>query len=190
MTPDRTTRGRRSLRLRDNDYAQNGAYYVTLCIQRRAHLLGEIADGAIRLSDAGRMVHLAWETLPSHLPGVEMDSFIVMPDHLHGIIVLTGSGECRPCIEPGPDNMIAGQEQICRHPLSLGDVVARFKTWTMRQYATGVREYDWPLYMGRLWQRNYYDHIVRDEADLARIREYIATNVACWAENNQDWGDL
>jgi REP element-mobilizing transposase RayT len=85
--PDR----RRSLRLQGYDYAQAGAYFVTLCTQGRECLFGEIVDGEMRLNPAGEMVRRVWTEIPAHVPDVDIDAFVVMPNHIHGIIVLTGS---------------------------------------------------------------------------------------------------
>ena len=84
--PDR--HHRRSIRLRGYDYSRAGTYFVTICVQDRARLFGEIADGSMHLNDAGRMVRTVWEEIPAFSPGVDIDHFIVMPDHFHGIIVL------------------------------------------------------------------------------------------------------
>ena len=91
---------RRSIRLRGYDYTSAGAYFATICTQERACLFGDVADGQVRLNDAGNMVESIWSELPGHYPGVEVDAFIVMPNHLHGIIVLVGAGP-RAC----PDQM-------------------------------------------------------------------------------------
>ena len=113
---------RRSIRLRNYDYAEAGAYFVTLCVEGRACLFGDIVDEDIRLNDIGCMVRAAWEGLPSHYPGVEIDAFVVMPNHVHGIIVLA------------PD---------CAAGMALGDVVRRFKMLTTKRYADGVRQHGW-----------------------------------------------
>jgi len=86
---------RRSIRLRGYDYAQAGAYFVTACIQERAHLLGEVASNEVRLSDAGQMVERWWQELEHKFPGAETDTFVVMPNHVHGIIVITEGGHPR-----------------------------------------------------------------------------------------------
>jgi REP element-mobilizing transposase RayT len=106
------------------------------------------------------MVQAVWEAIPQHYAGVEIDEFIVMPDHLHGIIVLTGADG---------------------HPsLSLPQVVQRFKSLTTTRYRQGVQASGWEPYGGSLWQRNYYERIIRDEAELHRIRQYIQQNPLRW----------
>ena len=89
-------RGRRSIRLKGYDYARAGAYFVTIVTQDRARLFGELAENGMRLNDAGRVVQRIWDEIPTHYPGVDIDAFVVMPDHVHGIILLTGDGRAGP----------------------------------------------------------------------------------------------
>jgi len=192
---------RRSIRLQGYDYAQAGAYFVTVCTQDRECLFGEIVDGAMRLNDAGRMVQAVWDELPDHYPGVDVDAFVAMPNHVHGIIVLTGDPVGAPprgCPDPvGSTGLPAGTGQArgpaptdaapdpcgCPDPRDcpgLPDAVHRFKSFTTAQYRHGVADSAWLPFPGRLWQRNYYEHIIRNEAELARIRQYIDDNPAQW----------
>lgn len=94
---------RRSLRLQGYDYAQAGAYFVTICTQERACMFGEIVDGQMRLNPAGEMVHRVWTEIPAHAPDVDIDAFVVMPNHIHGIIVLTGSTPVGAGLVPARD---------------------------------------------------------------------------------------
>jgi len=194
---------RRSIRLRDFDYSQAGAYFVTLCVHDRVCLLGEIVDEAMRLNDAGRMVHAVWNAIPFHYPGVDIDAFIAMPNHIHAIIVLVGAGP-RACPVTGgqprgvaptgseigqprgvaPTGSEIGQPRGVAPTLSLPDVVHRFKTMTTKRYVDGVERCAWPRFNGKLWQRNYYEHIIRNDADLNRIRAYIENNPARWAQDS------
>jgi len=146
---------RRSIRLKGFDYSRAGWYFVTIGTQNRLRLLGQANGGQIRLSPAGEMVSGLWLELPQHYPGVAVDAFVVMPDHVHGIIVLRAA--------------------ISR-PLSLGDVVHRFKSLTTARYRIGVHTAGWPRFPRRLWHRNYYERIIRDPAALFAIRRYIANN--------------
>jgi putative transposase len=189
---------RRSIRLKGYDYAQAGAYFVSLVSQCRDCLFGEVVDGKARLNDAGRMVQLIWDEIPANYPGVKIDAFIIMPNHIHGIIKLAGPDPCA-----SPVSMVFGRQQREGQPrgvaptippqncnpnknsayvtgLSLSDVVHRFKTMTTRQYAYGVKEKSWPPFRERLWQRNYHEHIIRSEAALERIRQYIQDNPTQW----------
>jgi REP element-mobilizing transposase RayT len=157
--------------------------------QGRATLFGEVVDGVMRLTAAGRMVQTVWDELPTHYPVVLTDAFQIMPNHIHGIVVLTGAGAATvgaaPCGRPD----LGADTGACPYgALSLPDVMHRFETMTIKRYADGVRNENWPAFEGRLWQRNYYEHIVRDPDDWARIHRYIAANPALWlqdAENPQ-----
>jgi REP element-mobilizing transposase RayT len=176
MTYDPKKHDRQSIRLPGYDYRQAGAYYVTVCVQDRRSLFGEIVDGTMRCTDAGAMICDTWHALPDHYPGVSLDAFVAMPNHVHGVIVLTGDG--RP---PGNDaGQPRGDAPAGAAGLSLPEVVHRFKSLTTARYRHGVYERGWPPFPGRLWQRNYWDHIVRGRSDLERIRRYIADNPARW----------
>jgi REP element-mobilizing transposase RayT len=156
---DLSRRHRRSIRLRGSDYRSAGAYYVTLVAQGGAGPFGRLTGDCVELNDAGRMVQAAWDGLADHYAGVEQDASILMPGHLHGIIVLTGAGSDAP----GPAR-------------SLADLVQRSRTLTTKRYIDGVRDAGRAPFEGRLWQRNYYEHIIRDETSLMAIRQYIADN--------------
>ncbi|MDD3554241.1 MAG: transposase [Deltaproteobacteria bacterium] len=183
---------RRSIRLKGYDYAQAGAYFVTICTQGRACLLGDVVDGDIRLNDAGRMIESVWNDLPTFYPGVATDEFVVMPNHVHGIIVIVGAAPQRlvgaaPRGRPDSDDRpYSGQPQGVAPTLSLPDVVHRFKTMTTKRYANGVKQSGWSPFAGRLWQRNYYEHIIRDGQDLDSIREYIVNNPLQWALDQEN----
>ena len=171
---------RRSVRLNGYDYAQPGSYFVTLVTQHRTCLFGDIINGESQLNDAGRLVQSVWIGLPVHYPGVVTDAFVVMPNHFHGIIILLGARP-RACPE---DNR--GQPQGVAPTMSLPDVVHRFKTLTTKRYADGVKQCGWTPFAGRLWQRNYYEHIIRDEESFDRIRQYIADNPARWTFDREN----
>jgi len=179
---------RRSIRLRGYNYAQTGADFVTIVTKDRVCLFGQMVNGEIRLTDGGRIIQATWNELPEHYPGVECDAFVVMPNHVHGIIVLVDNGGDkgidvgagpRACPEKGEPQK-SGQPQGVAPTMSLADVVHRFKTLTTKRYIDGVKASDWTPFAGRLWQRNYYEHVVRGENELTRIREYIANNPLQW----------
>ncbi|GAB4212958.1 MAG: transposase [Roseiflexaceae bacterium] len=155
--PDRPNR--RSLRLAGHDYTEQGAYFVTICAWSRGEHFGTVDAAGLHPNAAGRMVAYWWGEIGSRFPASTLDAAIVMPDHLHGIILLSGQ---------------AGA--------SLGQIVAWFKTMTTNVYIWGVREQGWPPFVGRLWQRNYYEHIIRHDDDLARVQTYIEGNPARWWE--------
>jgi len=167
---------RRSIRLRGYNYSAAGAYFVTLCVQDRRCLFGDVTDGVVGLSDAGHMVDDVWTEMPMFYRGVDIDGFVVMPNHIHGIITLVGAGPCA-CPETGRPQGAAPTA------ISLPDVVQRFKTLTTRRYADSVKRLGWPAFRGRLWQRGYYERIIRDDVELNRIRRYVAENPQYWAED-------
>lgn len=186
-----THRHRRSIRLQGYDYTRAGAYFITVCIQGRAGLFGNVDDGEMRLNEAGRMVQSVWDEMPSFYPGVDIDEFIVMPNHIHGIVILVGApprGSPAPSRgRPDGDERSAGMDDgqawgpaPTVSALSLPDVVHRFKTLTTKRYIDGVRQSDWTPFSGRIWQRNYYEHIIRGDDSLARIRQYIINNPGQW----------
>ena len=182
---------RRSIRLKGYDYHQPGAYFVTICTQDRACLFGDAVEGEIQLNDAGRMVHDVWNELPNHYPGIAIDAFVVMPNHIHGIMILVGADPrvCpnagQPPVGVGP-RAYPGQPQGVAPTLGLPDVVHRFKTMTTRRYTDGAKQLGWEPFRGRLWQRNYYEHIIRNEESLNRIREYILTDPMHWAMDSEN----
>ncbi|MFN3614580.1 MAG: transposase [Rubrimonas sp.] len=211
---------RRSIRLKGYDYSQPGAYFVTICTQDRACLFGEVVDGVMQLSGPGRMVETVWHELPHFYPGVDIDGFVVMPNHIHGIVVLVGaalrgrpaprgrphSGQAR-AVDSGqprghdlgqpqgvaptgpigqPRGHHLGQPRGVAPTMSLPDVVRRFKTLTSRRYADGVHQWGWMPFPGRLWQRNYYEHIIRSEESLNRIRQYILDNPMRWSFDREN----
>ena len=209
MKTDSERHHRRSIRLKSYDYARAGAYFITLCVQDRACLFGNVVDGEGRLRDAGRMVQTVWDELPVHYLGVDIDAFAVMPNHIHGIIVLDGVDRVgagpracprSACPDEGQPRGVAptvarrargvdriGQPRgVAPTSLSLPDVMHRFKTMATKRYADGVKQSAWPTFHDRLWQRNYYEHIVRDEASLNRIRQYIAENPARWPQDREN----
>lgn len=173
---------RRSVRLRGYDYAQAGAYFVTICTQNRECLFGEIVDGMMVLNDAGRMVKHSWQWLASQYDYVGLDAWVVMPNHLHGIIVIAdgdGRGGSRTALIDGDGDGKGGSRTAPTKPL--GRLIGAFKTVSTKQ----INEMRQTL-GAVIWQRNYYEHIIRDEKSLARIREYIANNPQQWALDREN----
>jgi len=154
--PDYPRPRRRSLRLPSYDYSQAGAYFITVCTLDRIILFGEVIDDDVRLNEFGMLVKQTWDSLPTHYGGIDLDAFIVMPNHMHGIIILSDKPQTR-----------------CAIP----EIVRGFKTFSARRVnECGGRR-------GALWQRGYYEHVVRNEKALNRIRDYIANNPAQWTDD-------
>ena len=172
-------RHRRSTRLRGYDYRREGAYFVTICTYQRLHLFGHIAGDTMHLNQCGQIVRDEWLRTESVRPNVALDAFVVMPNHLHGIIViletLTGVGASRWDAQPDDDWLQAH---------SLGAIVGQFKAQVTKQIRRlpGAGD-DYPV-----WQRNYHDHIIRNAPDLQRLRTYVATNPARWPSDSLNTG--
>lgn len=156
---------RRHTRLPRWDYRSPGPYAITVCTQHREWFFGEVIDGRAIYNAAGAMVVEVWRDMAIEFSRVSLDAFVLMPNHLHAIVRLSREG---PAGNP-----------------TLGDVVQRFKSITTARYSDGVHDLNWKPYDQRLWQWNYYEHIVRDRDDLDRCRRYIAANPANW-ENDRD----
>ncbi len=150
---------RRSIRLKGYDYSQAGAYFITICINESLNILSKISDKKILYTPFGHLTQNIWNELPNHYTGVAPDALIVMPNHIHGIIWLTDNNT---------DNM------------TLSDVIHRFKSFTTNKYIDGVKNLGWPEFNRRVWQRNYYEKIIRNENALNQIREYIVNNPIAW----------
>jgi putative transposase len=194
MTFDPDRYHRRSIRLPGYDYRSPGAYFVTICSQNRECILGSIIGGEMAQSDVGRMVERIWCEIPARYSGVDLDAFIVMPNHLHGIVLLVGAGPCaRPARDVGPSHghrADTGQPRGVAPTLSLSDVVHRFKSLATARYLRAVRDEGWPSFAGRLWQRNYHEHIIRNEAEFEAIRQYVADNPSRWDDDPENVGRL
>ena len=189
---------RRSIRLKEFDYSSAGAYFVTICTHGRECLFGDIAGGEMRMNDAGRMVEEWWANLPGKFPDVAIDEFVVMPNHFHGIVCV-GAPPCgcpgftppRGCLTSKTGRPHGAAPTMPIHltdpkaAATLGDVMDWFKTMMTNAYIKGVKHLDWPPFPGRLWQRNYYERVVRDDAELSAVREYIRFNPANWMDDEE-----
>lgn len=158
--PDRCHR--KSLRLKSYDYTREGAYFVTICTQGRAQLFGDIRNGVMFQNDQGKAIINIWNQLPIMFPHVVLDASILMPNHLHGILFLRTVGA--PLVGA----------------LRLGDVIGAFKSLSTVAYARGVQNSGWPAFAGRLWQRNFHEHIIRNDVELETYRGYILSNPTRW----------
>ena len=176
---------------------------MTICARNHESVFGQIVDGEMLLNDAGRIVQNCWNALPSRLDGMELDAFVVMPNHVHGIIFIVGAGLALPSgpvvgaglalpsglpeIEgrgkPRPCKFCTGR--ACPTPIksnpTLGDIIGAFKSTSAinvnRMLSRSGKS---------LWQRNYYEHIIRDEESLGKIREYIMDNPLSWSLDREN----
>ncbi len=192
MKYDPDVHRRRSIRLKGFDYSTPGAYFVTINILGRECLLGEISDSTMYLNSFGQAVEEVWNNLPNHYPNLELDAFVVMPNHVHAIFILTtnvgpglrpglevanindADGEGRPTLRVGPTKNLKK-----RQPLTT--MVGSLKSFSARRInqirgLTGVP----------LWQEDYYEHIIRNEDELNAIREYIFNNPLGWDKDEEN----
>lgn len=184
MTYDPQKHHRQSIRLRQYDYSWPGAYFVTICVREKECVLGEIVNGEMQLSDWGRIVHTFWDAIPEHFPNVFIDGRVTMPNHMHAIInidhdrrgAVAAPNIAAPNIAaPFAEN--AGEETSPLRP-TLGQIVAYYKYQTTKRINELRGTPGVPF-----WQRNYWEHVVRDDIDLNRIRQYIENNPLRWHED-------
>ncbi len=179
-------RRRRSLRLPGYDYTDPGAYFVTICTHLRIPLFGGVEGGKVVRSPAGRIAASCWMAIPHEFEGVDLDAWMLMPNHLHGILWIDDSrGEASQSPTPdndGPPSRDASPLRLTRPrgtvPGSLGAIVQNFKSVSARRIniARGTPG-------ATVWQRNYHERVVRDERALDTIREYIVGNPAGWDDD-------
>ena len=161
---------RRSIRLKGYDYAQGGLYFITLCCQNRACLFGDVVNGEMKWNDAGKIADECWMDIPKHFPNSVLHQHIVMPNHIHGIIELSdivpvGAKNFSPRLQiPEPSS-----QPFSSPSKTIGSIVRGYKigvTKWMRQNTD----------LFYVWQRNYYEHIIRNKQSYQRISEYIMNN--------------
>ncbi len=208
---------RKSIRLKGYDYSQAGLYFITICVQNRECLFGNIDVGVslvdtqnenapeMILNNAGKMVEKEWLNLKNRFPNIELHEYIVMPNHFHGILEIVGATlvvaqNDVPQNDDGdndntPNGRITndiisdnqtekGQPQgIAPTAKTIGDMMDAFKSITTVEYIRGVKNLGWQPFDGKLWQRNYYEHIIRNEKSYQTISNYIINNPAKWQED-------
>jgi len=198
---------RKSIRLKGYDYSQAGLYFITICCQDRIYRFGDVVNGKMVCNEYGEIAHNEWMNTVNIRKNVELGEFIIMPNHIHGIIQLLGRGESHSpdngdvCKTPDnvakshspdngdvcktPDNVAESHSpdngDVCKTPLrspsqTIGAIVRGYKSSVTKQL--GLLRFD-----GKLWQRNYYEHIIRNEKSHQTITEYIINNPAKWAED-------
>ncbi|MDP8212655.1 MAG: transposase [Candidatus Zapsychrus exili] len=167
---------RKSVRLKHYDYNQKGTYFVTICVYEHRHLLwnkikGENMVSPVRLNKIGMMIDKWWqEIFEKYKDEIKLDEYIIMSNHIHGIIHIVGA---IPCNRPNKSNIKNTYNGI-------GKYISWFKRMSTNEYIKNVKLNNWPPFNTRFWQRNYYEHVIRDEDDLLRVREYIINNPINW----------
>ncbi len=194
---------RKSIRLRGYDYSKPGLYFVTICCQNKYHLFGKIKNGIMILNDAGRMIKKWYYKTAEKFPNINCLEMVIMPNHFHCIwqIVNTNVGaDPRVCPKNHPkhqkhDNILGEHPKHNEHQKHggiLGEhvgsplhrVVQWFKTMTTNEYIRGVKKFNWEPFYKKMWQRNYYEHIIRNEKSYQNISNYIINNPINW-ENDK-----
>jgi REP element-mobilizing transposase RayT len=153
---------RKSIRLKKYDYSEGGCYFVTIDIQDKLQLFWDKNE----INEIGKMIDYWWNEIPNHFKNIEIDEYIIMSDHFHGIIVINFPVGADRCVRP---------MDINNYP-KFGDIVQWFKTMTTNEYIKNVKNNSWPSFHKRLWQRDYYERIIRNKEELNRIRKYIIEN--------------
>lgn len=195
---------RRSIRLKGYDYASEGLYFVTICTQNRECLFGEIQNDEMVLNDAGRMVERWYFETQNKFQDIVCHEMIVMPNHFHciwenaGLVNASGVG-ANLCVRPVINDHGINEGAHAGAPLQdvvndsdlventsgspLSTVVGWFKTMSTNEYIRGVKQLDWPPFDRKLWQRNYYEHIIRNNQSLCEISNYIINNPTRWSDD-------
>jgi putative transposase len=180
MTHNSDKHHRRSTRLKVYDYSQTGAYFVTICTKDRECLFGDIVDGEMRLNEYGTIVANRWDAIPNYIANVERDEFVVMPNHIHGIIVIRS--DCVGAIHELPlRDETPNETRKYRRQMLLPKIIGRFKMNTAKIINQIRNRPGYPI-----WQRNYYEHVIRNDDDLNRIRQYIIENPMKWYEDKDN----
>lgn len=159
MPYNKAIHNRQSIRLKGFDYSQDGRYFITICTHNHQALFGEIILGEMKTNQIGSIVKEHWFQLPNRFNSIQMDAFVVMPNHIHGIISI---------MESLPDQTI-------------GKIIGAYKSLAANEFMKLCKIKN--LSLDKLWQRNYYEHIIRDEEDFSRIVEYIENNPLKWEED-------
>jgi putative transposase len=206
---------RRSIRLRRHDYSLPGLYFVTVCVNNRLCLFGDIIDHVMMINAAGTMIGYWWNELSNKFPNIKLDEYVVMPNHFHGIMEIQDEQEteagrtrrCAPTVESpnvGVNRKFRANPQVRPYvgvdlrvyPLTLGSclpdppgaslhkILQWFKTMTTNEYIRNERQNVWPAFDKKLWQRNYYEHVIRNQQALSEMRHYIIENPHNWKDDD------
>ncbi len=168
---------RKNQRLKNFDYSQNGFYFVTICTKNRENYFGEIVDGKMILNEYGKIAEQNWKNILNHYQNVDIDEFVVMPNHIHGIILSVGNEYFRSYDENRSDNwnenQINGNENIHSLP-NLSNIIKWFKIWCTKEIRNIYNDFTFT------WQKSFFDVIIRNDEQLEKIRQYIIDNPIKW----------
>ena len=152
---------RKNIRLYNYDYSQNALYFITICINQKKCLLGKIIEGKMHLNDAGKLVENFYLKIEEYSPNFSCLNYVIMPNHIHFIIQVSNSKNTTKQIK-------------------LSDAIIWFKRMTTNQYIKNIKHKNWPKFTKRLWQRNYYEVIIKDDLMFYKIEQYIQDNPYSW----------
>ena len=179
---------RKSIRLKGYDYSQAGLYFITICCQNKVHLFGNVINKQMILNDAGKMIEKWFNELQNKFPDIKCHEMVVMPNHIHFIIENIGSvgADLRVC--PNDSNISKTEKRVSEilgeHAGSpLHRVLQWFKTMSTNEYIRGVKNNNWIPFDGKLWQRNYWEHIIRNDQSYQKISDYIINNPSKWNDD-------
>ena len=164
---------RKANRLQERDYSRQGYYFVTICTRNHARCFGEVLDGRMRLNVTVMIAQECWQAIPGHFPNTDIDEFIVMPNHIRGILIIGGGNYSDRDAYMRP--LQSKRQNVDRSKMYLSKIIQGFKSSVTRK----VRKRPGKKAFG--WQRSFYDHVIRNEEGLNRIREYIRNNPLKWA---------
>mgnify|MGYP000864351402 FL=1 len=166
---DNNKYNRRSIRLKNYDYSSPGAYFITIVTNNRQYLFGEIVNNEMILNEYGEIANKYWYEIPKHYTNTQLDEYVIMPNHIHGIIFIVGA------IHELPLQQNEFPQLIQRRKMLLPKIIGRFKMNAAKQINQIRQNHGIPV-----WQRNYYEHIIRNDNELNKIREYIINNPLTW----------
>ena len=164
---------RQSIRLKGHNYSQAGAYFVTICSWKRECLFGEVVNGEMRLNEQGGIAYREWHRSSVIRKEIELDIFVIMPNHIHGIVI----------IHTNPLSAVEanGRSPLRMEPKSISSFIAGYKSSVTKRINQIRNTPSMPL-----WQRNYYERIIRNEDELSRVREYILHNPVQWPQDENN----
>jgi len=172
-----------SIRLKNWDYSSPGAYFITICTKKREEYLGHIFDGKMILSHSGKIAHTIWHEIPKHFQNATLDAFVVMPDHIHGIIIINVicrdvASVCRDVACNVPTNNVNTNANA--NPMSIISPKPGSLSTIIRSYKSAVTRICNNKSLPFAWQARFYDHIIRNNISMERIRQYIQNNPVRW----------
>lgn len=162
---------RKKMRLNNYNYSKNGYYFVTICIKDKQEYFGEIEDNLMKLNDYGKIAKKYWIEIPKHFKNIQLHDFVIMPDHIHGIIEIYD--HYNNCIN---NELLSINEYLINNSKLLPKIISQYKSSVSRCIKKQYNDYNF------LWQRSYYDVIIHSETKFEIIRKYIIENPLKWSD--------